>query len=155
MPYFYTQFEPWKTSAGMEISGTLGGVYDGNGHRIDGAITFKRQKINPDTGLYEKGRGVIAMQYARPTNPQTASQQYQRHKLVMAIESWQSLSASEKEAWRQKALSDPYRTGHNIFVSRYLNEFLQYSDVWNVDFNDWGMNWISSTPIWNVDFNDW
>lgn len=137
MPYFYTTFEPWKTHAGMEISGTLGGVYDANGHRTDGAITFKRQKINPDTGRYERGRGVIAMQYAKPANPQSNDQQYQRNKLTMGIVAWQNLSAGDKSYWERKALKDPYRTGHNLFISQYLKGFENFFDNWHADFDDW------------------
>ncbi len=137
MPYFFTTFEPWKDRAGLEMSGSLGGEYDANGHRINAAITFKRQRFNPVTGAFERGRGVLAFPYARPTNPQTNDQQYQRNKLTMAIVAWQNLSASEQEAWRQKALKDPYKTGHNLFVSQYLKGFENFFDNWHADFDDW------------------
>jgi hypothetical protein len=135
--YYYTTFEPWKTHAGIEISGSLGGVYDANGHRTSAAITFKRQKFNPVTGAFERGRGVLALPHASPTNPQSNEQQYQRNKLTMAIAAWKNLSESEKEEWRQRALKDPWRTGHNIFVSRYLNGFENFEDEWGADFDDW------------------
>ena len=137
MLYFFTTFEPWKTHAGIEISGSLGGVYDANGHRTSAAITFKRQRFNPDTGAFERGRGVLAFPHASPTNPQSNEQQYQRNKLTMAILAWQNLSVGEKEEWRKRALKDSYRTGHNIFVSRYLGGFENFSLLWEVNFNDW------------------
>lgn len=137
MPYFYTTFEPWKTHAGMEISGSLGGEYDANGHRIGAAITFKRQRFNPDTGAFEKGRGVLALPYAKPTNPQTNDQQYQRNKLTMAIVAWQNLSAEEKDVWKTKALKDPWRTGHNLFISQYLKGFESFEAHWDADFEGW------------------
>lgn len=64
---------------------------------------------------YGKTQKQVICAYYTPSNPQTAFQQSNRGKFAAAILSWQSLSASERDAWHSQASRLPM-SGYNLFI---------------------------------------
>jgi hypothetical protein len=67
-----------------------------------------------------KKRGVIAVPYMFPENPQSEGQQTNRAKFSNAVASWQNLTDEEKNAYNELS-TGTNKSGYNIFISRYMD----------------------------------
>ena len=95
---------------GSETAGVKPGIYQ---RRWNGYNNHSAKPKNQRKMYY------MRMKYYRPTNPQTSKQQANRAKIARAVSAWHSLSASDRETWRELAKKNN-RRGYNYFISEYL-----------------------------------
>ncbi|HOO70838.1 MAG TPA: hypothetical protein PK926_03675 [Spirochaetota bacterium] len=78
--------------------------------------------------FYHRNGRVIARRWVMPPNPDTPAQRKNRSRFKEAMSAWKALTDDEKAAYTKKARGSGM-TGHNLFISGWMKNRTQETDI--------------------------